>query len=153
MRTVFVDKRRIQLRLCFYVKQGEINSYKISEVTQIEFQGSERRHRRHKSSLAVCQCGSVTVEAIYLRLIIKPVPNQALAIGGQEAEVNEFPWAALLLLRSSETNRTSRCGGSLISDRHVLTAAHCLKDFTKRGRVNDVWDDTTVVLGEIEIMN
>ena len=55
MRTVFVDKRRIQLRLCFYVKQGEINSYKISEVTQIEFQGSERRHRRHKSSLAVCQ--------------------------------------------------------------------------------------------------
>ena len=69
MRTVFVDKRRIQLRLCFYVKQGEINSYKISEVTQIEFQGSERRHRRHKSNLAVCQCGSVTVEAIYLRLM------------------------------------------------------------------------------------
>ena len=95
----------------------------------------------------------MTVEAIYLRLIIKTVYNQALAIGGEETEVNEFPWAALLLLRSSETNRTSRCGGSLISDRHVLTAAHCLKDFTKRGRVNDVWDDTTVVLGEIEIMN
>ena len=62
MRTVFVGKRRIQLRLCFYLNQGEINSYKISEeVTQIDSQGSERRHRRHMSSLAVCQ--SVTSDS------------------------------------------------------------------------------------------
>ena len=66
--------------------------------------------------------------------------------------MSEFPWAALLLLRSSETNRTSRCVGSLISDRHVLTAGHCLKEFSKRGKPTDVWDDTTVVLGEIEII-
>ena len=76
---------------------------------------------------------------------------QALIIGGKEAKVNEYPWAALLLLRSSRTNRTSRCGGSLISNRHVLTAAHCIKDFSLPGQVIDVWDDTTVVLGEIEI--
>ena len=87
----------------------------------------------------------------YYNLIIKTVHYQAVAIGGEEAEVNEFPWAALLLLRSSETNRTSRCGGTLITDRHVLTAAHCLREFSNKGKVNDVWDDTTVVLGEIEM--
>ena len=66
--------------------------------------------------------------------------------------MNEFPWAALLVLRSTESGGTSRCGGTLISDRHVLTAASCLKEFSNRGDVNLVWDDTTVVLGEIEIL-
>ena len=67
--------------------------------------------------------------------------------------MSEFPWAALLLLRSSETNRTSQCGGSLISDRHVLTAGHCLRELDKTGDINDVWDDITVVLGEIEMIS
>ena len=65
--------------------------------------------------------------------------------------MNEFPWAALLILRSTETDQTSRCGGSLISSQHVLTAAHCLREFSNRGEVNVVWDDISVVLGEIGI--
>ena len=35
--------------------------------------------------------------------------------GGEEAEVNEFPWAALLVIRGS--GRSRLCGGSLINDR------------------------------------
>ena len=64
--------------------------------------------------------------------------------------MNEFPWAALLLLRSSETNKTDRCGGTLISNKHVITAGHCLKQFSETGEPIDVWDDITVVLGEIK---
>ena len=43
-------------------------------------------------------------------------------VGGQETEVNEFPWQVGLV---SRYGRTPWCGGTLISDRHVLTAAHC----------------------------
>ena len=65
---------------------------------------------------------------------------QLASIGGEEAEVSEFPWTSLLLLRSSETNKTNRCGGTLISDRHVLTAGHCLRKLDIRGDIDDVWD-------------
>jgi len=40
-------------------------------------------------------------------------------INGQQADRNEYPWMVLL------TNGTSLCGGSLISNQWILTAAHC----------------------------
>merc|ERR1712055_1246961 len=42
--------------------------------------------------------------------------------GGRYTEANEYPWQALVLYGQSSQ---SLCGGSLISDRWVLTAAHC----------------------------
>lgn len=41
-------------------------------------------------------------------------------IGGEEAGVHEFPWMALV------KPERGFCGGSLINDRFVLTAAHCI---------------------------
>ena len=42
---------------------------------------------------------------------------QPSVLAGQAARVSEFPWAAFLSLRSSETNQRSRCGGAVITDR------------------------------------
>ena len=39
------------------------------------------------------------------------------SIGGEYSDVNEFPWAALLNLNSTETGTTGTCGGTLIKDR------------------------------------
>ena len=51
------------------------------------------------------------------------LPNRSMRIvGGQETEVNEYPWQVGLV---SAGGRQPWCGGTLISDRHVLTAAHC----------------------------
>merc|ERR1719394_2220332 len=43
-------------------------------------------------------------------------------VGGQETEVNEYPWQVGLV---SSSGRSPWCGGSLISNKHILTAAHC----------------------------
>ncbi|XP_050087470.1 trypsin-1-like [Anopheles aquasalis] len=48
-------------------------------------------------------------------------------VGGQETQVNQYPWMAML-----QYSGTFYCGGSLISDRHVLTAAHCVHGFNPK---------------------
>ncbi|XP_063231410.1 trypsin-like isoform X2 [Bacillus rossius redtenbacheri] len=48
-------------------------------------------------------------------------PGQLRIIGGEEAEDSQFPYIVSLRWQGSHF-----CGGSVISARHVLTAAHCM---------------------------
>ncbi|XP_017083570.2 spaetzle-processing enzyme-like [Drosophila eugracilis] len=58
-------------------------------------------------------------------------PSTDRVIGGKEAPINGYPWLAVLLYRNNETHELfkqpgSLCIGSLINNRYVLTAAHCV---------------------------
>ncbi|EFX77407.1 hypothetical protein DAPPUDRAFT_321261 [Daphnia pulex] len=46
-------------------------------------------------------------------------------VGGSEAKPNEFPWMVYILVQNIMTKKMFNCGGTLISDRHILTTSDC----------------------------
>lgn len=48
-------------------------------------------------------------------------------VGGEPAPKGAFPWMALIGYKDDLGETAFKCGGSLITRRHVLTAAHCIK--------------------------
>ena len=48
-------------------------------------------------------------------------------VGGTEINYNKYPWFCYLLTKKKDGN-SYMCGGSLIYDQWVLTAAHCMTD-------------------------
>ncbi|PVU96297.1 hypothetical protein BB561_001263 [Smittium simulii] len=57
-------------------------------------------------------------------------------INGSDAYIKDFPYIAQIIRLS---NKSNFCGGSLISDKTVLTAAHCLReDIGKNFPIGDI---------------
>ncbi|KAH8403278.1 hypothetical protein KR222_009680 [Zaprionus bogoriensis] len=52
-------------------------------------------------------------------------PDQERIVGGINASPHEFPWIAVLFKSGKQF-----CGGSLITNSHILTAAHCVARMT-----------------------
>jgi hypothetical protein len=48
-------------------------------------------------------------------------------IGGGDALIGEWPWMALLGYHDEQGKVIFRCAASIITSRHLLTAAHCLR--------------------------
>lgn len=56
--------------------------------------------------------------------ICGPILTQKLS-GGNRTDLFEYPWMVLLQY-STKNGLQFQCGGSLISENYVLTAAHCI---------------------------
>jgi len=66
--------------------------------------------------------------------------------GGELTEIDEHPWTVQLWYQKPQ-GTGSHCGGSLINERYVLTAAHCEKKVPRTWRLFQVrlgdWDTRT----------
>jgi secreted trypsin-like serine protease len=54
-------------------------------------------------------------------------PNfNARIVGGEEANRNSWPWICMLEISNGDFTSHKMCGSSVISDKYILTAAHCV---------------------------
>jgi len=60
-----------------------------------------------------------------------------------EADFGEYPWQVAILKREGRDSNVFVCGGALIDNRHLLTAAHCIR----KHRIEDL----VVRLGEWDV--
>nr|ACA30304.1 serine protease [Gnathostoma spinigerum] len=60
-------------------------------------------------------------------------PNTIIRIiGGTEANETVWPWQVKIIYKRLNSMKYFLCGGSLITNKHVLSAAHCLDDADKQ---------------------
>ncbi|XP_034481204.1 venom protease-like [Drosophila innubila] len=68
------------------------------------------------------------------------IPAAPYVAGGRVAKNGNYPWIALLIY-GEDSNFNPKCAGSLITARHVVTAAHCIREDLSFARLGE--HDTT----------
>ncbi|XP_015745547.2 plasma kallikrein isoform X1 [Python bivittatus] len=91
-------------------------------------------------SLRLCQTSRSPV------CVQKP-KQQSRIVGGSNSSVGEWPWQVSLHTKLSI--QSHHCGGSIISDQWILTAAHCLEDIP----LTEHWHVYSNILKQSEITN
>lgn len=60
-------------------------------------------------------------------------PDISFIVRGQDAKIEEFPWAAALTSQHKKAGKTifESCTATIISKKHLITAAHCFYEINQ----------------------
>lgn len=95
--------------------------------------------------LALELCFGQPVKSTLPRPHICGDANIPKIITGPVVGVGEYPWTALIHYRDPTEELSFSCAGTLMNERYVLTAAHCVREFPED------WKIVGVRLGEYDV--
>ncbi|XP_070496737.1 clotting factor C-like isoform X2 [Chironomus tepperi] len=109
------------------------NGYEYPSHTMVTTEIECKGNGKWSGMIYECQpvCGKLTKK------------SKALIIHGEKTDVTEFPWNAAIY-----TNNILICGGNIISERVMLSAAHCFTREMPSGVEQVSPDSFTVVVGK-----
>ncbi|KAL1502648.1 hypothetical protein ABEB36_007762 [Hypothenemus hampei] len=77
----------------------------------------------------------------------RPLATNSLIVHGQRVPRGAYPWLVAVFRQLENLSLTYICSGSLVSEKHVVTAAHCLKLEYRRVKPNEI----VCVFGKLNI--
>lgn len=119
----FEDKTLFEGDLCTLSNGRQGQCRKLSPTSCTSSGGELRLCRSDGSQLVVC-CDVVQHQCNVVRNVTAPVITDHIVGQADKAKGGEFPFAALVIYNVTR----HRCGAAIISDRFLLSAAHCFRD-------------------------
>lgn len=102
-------------KVCCFVNDSEDAKIKADQITLKNVKTSKILNKDKVNLLPMSNCGVVSKD---FRIT-----------GGTEASLLEFPWMSLIAYETNE-GLDFRCSGTVLNERYILTAAHCLQNLT-----------------------
>ena len=76
--------------------------------------------------LRICGLFTAMLLCLSLSLGARAVDIQPRIIGGVSSAITEYPWQAALVSNNSDLFNNQTCGASIVHERWLITAAHCM---------------------------
>jgi hypothetical protein len=115
----YINPHRI-ISNCFHLWYSVIFSYFVKNKRPASTRSIEQSERSNWSLIVRI------MHACIVCIIVCGLGRKTRIVGGNVTSVYEYPW-----LVSMSKKGTFYCAGSVISRRHVLTAAHCLQGYVQ----------------------